>query len=78
MFIEVKINRVRVVFLHATHLLDLIYVPTKNIKLSLTVWEFWPAQDFGTRRDKKIMEKVKVLLNTTCLLVLIYASTKYY
>ena len=24
------------------------------------------------------MEKVRVLLNTTCLLVLIYASTKYY
>ena len=24
------------------------------------------------------MEKVRVLLNTTCLLILIYASTKYY
>ena len=50
----------------------------KIIELSQTVWELWPAQDFGIRGDKKIMEKVRVLLNTTCLLVLIYASTKYY
>ena len=39
------------------------------IKLSQTVWELWPAQDFGMRGDKYKMEKVTVLLNTTCLLV---------
>ena len=50
----------------------------KIIKLSQTVWELWPAQDFGIMGDKYIMEKVRVLLNTTCLLVLTYASTKYY
>ena len=50
----------------------------KIIKLSQTVWELWPAQDFDIRGDKYIMEKVRVLLNTTCLLVLIYASNKYY
>ena len=48
------------------------------IKLSQTVWELWPAQDFGMRGDKYKMEKVTVLLNTTCLLVLIYGYTKYY
>ena len=62
-------------FSHATLLLDLIYVPTKNYQ---TVWELWPAKDFSIRGDTYIMEKVRVLLNTTCLLVLIYASTKYY
>ena len=41
------------------------------IKLPQTVWELWPAQDFGMRGDKYKMEKVTVLLNTTCLLVLI-------
>ena len=45
----------------------------KIIKLSQTVWEIWHAQDFGIRGDKYIMEKVRVHLNTTCLLVLIYA-----
>ena len=34
----------------------------KIIKLSQTVWELWPAQDFGIRGDKYIMEKVRVLL----------------
>ena len=32
----------------------------------------------GVREDKYIMEKVTLLLNTTCLPVLINASTKYY
>ena len=50
----------------------------KIIKLSQTVWELWSAQDFGIRGDEYIMGKGRVLLNTTCLLVLIYASTKYY
>ena len=50
----------------------------KIIKLSQTEWELWPAQDLKIRGDKYIKEKVRVLLHTTCLLVLIYASTKYY
>ena len=37
----------------------------------------WPVQDFGIKGDEYIMEKVRVF-NTTCLLVLFYASTKYY
>ena len=49
----------------------------KIIKLSQTVWELWPAQDFRIKGDKYIMEIARVLLNTTCLLVLIYASTNY-
>ena len=36
------------------------------------------AQNFGIRGDKYIKEKVRVLLNTTCLLVFIYASIKYF
>ena len=32
----------------------------KIIKLSQTVWELWPAQDFGIIGDKYIMEKVRV------------------
>ena len=39
----------------------------KVIKLSQIVLELWPAQDFSIRGDKYIMEKVRVLLNTTCL-----------
>ena len=50
---------------HATRLLDLIYVPTKNYQVISKI--------MGV-----IMDKVRVLLNTTCPLVLIYASTKYY
>ena len=38
-------------FLHATHLLDLIYVPTKNYQVISKVWELWPAQDFGIRGE---------------------------
>ena len=48
--------------MHATHLLDLIYVTTKNYQVSQTVWELWPAQDFDIRGDKYILEKVRVLL----------------
>ena len=51
---------------------------SKIIKLSQTIWELWPAQDFGIRGDKYIMEKVRVSLKMMCLLVLTYASTKYY
>ena len=55
------------------------YMPLpKIIKVSQTVWELWPAPDFGIRGDKYIIEKVRVLLNTTCLLVLIYASSTYF
>ena len=36
------------------------------IKLPQTVRKLWPAQDFGIREDKYIMEKVRVLLNRTC------------
>ena len=36
--------------MHATHLLDLIYVPTKNYQV-ISVWELWPAQDFCIRGD---------------------------
>ena len=50
----------------------------KLMKLSQTVGELWPAQDFGISGDKYIMEKVRVFLNMTCLLVLIYAKTKHY
>ena len=32
----------------------------KIIKLSQIVWELWPAQDFGIKGDKYIMEKVRV------------------
>ena len=47
----------------------------KIIKLSQTVWVLWPAQDFGIRGDDN--GESERTLNTTCLLVLIYASTKY-
>ena len=48
------------------------------IKLSQTVWELWPAEDFGFRGNK-YMKKVRVVflaLNTPT--ILIFASTKYY
>ena len=48
----------------------------KIIKLSQTIWKLWPAQDFSTRGDKYIMETVRVLLNTTCLLVFIYVGVE--
>ena len=62
-----KITEQKLSFLLATLLLDLIYAPNKIIKLSLRVWEFWPAQAFGIRGDNYVMEKVRVPLNTTCL-----------
>ena len=31
------------------------------IKLSQTVWELWPAQDFGFRGDNYIMKTVRVV-----------------
>ena len=50
------------------------------IKLSKTVWELWPAQDFGFRGDKYITKKVHVCflsytLHAYCALSM---STKYY
>ena len=45
----------------------------KIIKLSQTVWEWWPAQDFGIRGDNNGESE-----STLELPVLIYASTKYY
>ena len=50
-------------FLHTIHLLDLIYVPLPIIiKLSQTVWELWPSEDFGFRGHKYIMKKIVVSL----------------
>ena len=54
---EVAIVFTTLFFLHATHLLDLIYVPIKNYKLSQIVWELWPAQDFSIWGDKYIVDK---------------------
>ena len=49
------------------------------IKLSQTVWELWPAQDFGFRGDNYITKIVRVTpLHATCLLVLLCIPTKYY
>ena len=31
------------------------------IKLSQTVWELWPAQDFGFRGDKYIMKEARIV-----------------
>ena len=75
MFTGVKINRVNVVLLAC-------YVPSSPDIcpyqiLSSYLKQLWPAQDFGIRGDKYIMEKVRVLLDTRCLLVFIYASIKY-
>ena len=33
-----------------------------NIKLSQTVWELWPAQDFGFRGENYIMKTVRVVI----------------
>ena len=44
-----------------TLLLDLIYAPTKNIKLSQTVLKVWAAQVFGFRGDKYKTKKVKIV-----------------
>ena len=37
-----------------------MFVPT-IIKLYQTLWELWPAQDFGFRGDKCIKKKVRVV-----------------
>ena len=47
-------------------------------KLSQIVWKLWLARDFGFRVDKYIIKKMIVLLHATRLLVLIYASIKFY
>ena len=67
----------------ATHpdLIYVTYVPTKNYQVtsnSMGVMADWPAQDLSIRGDKYFMEKVRVILKMMCLLVLIFASTKYY
>ena len=49
------------------------------IKLSQTVWELWPAQDFGFRGDNLHNKEVRLsILHATRLLVLLYIPTKYY
>ena len=48
-------------FLHATLLLDRIYVPTIYYQITQTVWELWPAQDFCFRGDKYITMKKRVV-----------------
>ena len=40
-----------------------------HILKAQTVWELWPAQAFGFMQDKYIIEKVRVLLHATRLLV---------
>ena len=57
-------------FSYAIRLFDL-YVPTKNYQVISTEWELWLHKI--SRGIKYIMKKVRVLLNTTCLLVFIYA-----
>ena len=59
--------------LHATLLLDLIYVP---IKLSQTIWELQPAQDFGFK-GRELHKGQWELSHVTPHLVLIYTFTKY-
>ena len=55
-------KKVRVVPLaRATRLLALLFIPTNNIKLSQTVRELWPAQDFGVSGDNYIMKTVRVI-----------------
>ena len=49
--------------------------PPNIIKLSQTVWELWPAQDFGFRGDKYIKQKLS-FLHATLLLDLIYVPTR--
>ena len=44
--------------MHATLLLVLLYIPTKY---SQTVWELWPAQDFGFRGDNYKTKTVRVI-----------------
>ena len=48
------------------------------IKLSQTMWELWPAKDFGFRGDNYIMKIELSLLHTRRLLVLLYIPTIYH
>ena len=59
-------------FLHATLLLDLIYVPTKYYQIAQKVLELWLAQDFCFWGDKYITKKelthnVNTIFFTFCL-----------
>ena len=49
----------------------------QNIILSQTVWELWPAQDFGFRGGKYMKQELS-FLHATLLLDLKYVPTKYY
>ena len=51
-------------FLHTIFLLDLWMFLSIIIKLSQTVWELWPAQDFGFCRYKYQMKKLSHAGNT--------------
>ena len=54
-----------------------MYLPN-IIKLSQTVLELWPAQDFDFRGDKYIIKKVRVVyLATYTPTVLLFIPTKY-
>ena len=49
------------------------------IKLSQSVWELWPAEDFGFRGDTYIMKTARVVsLARDRPTVLLYIPTKYY
>ena len=49
---KIKRTKEELTFLYATLSLYLIYAITKYYQMSQTVWELWPAQDFGFRGDK--------------------------
>ena len=49
----------------------------KIIKLSQTVWELWPAQDFGIRGDNN-EESESTLEHDMTTGPYLYVSTKYY
>ena len=54
--------------------------PLPNIiKLSQTIWELWPTQDFNFRGDNYITKKVRVIsLARELPSVLLFIPTKYY
>ena len=48
------------------------------VKLSETVWELWPAQDYDFSEDKYIMKNVRVAYwHMTRLLAVLFIPTKY-
>ena len=65
--------------MHGTCLLVLFFISTRHYQnisssslpnitiLSETVWELWPAQDFGFKGDHYIMKKVRVV-SLACIL----------